>query len=834
MADPPEVALTRPGLGRGEGSVWALFAVAVAVGTTLGGIGLSGIWDPPELQNAEFARRIAHDWLGASELGGPRAEPVITREILGRGELPFFSIALGFRLFGLSTWAGRLPLALWALAGAAALYFGVRRLHSARAAALSVLALCSMPLYFVAARTLLGDVVTMAANAAATMGLCVAVFDQRGGRMRSAALGLALLGLAGGFSSRGLALGVGAPALGVGLAWLALRFASERGARFTDWVGGGALVLGAASAVVGTLVLLRTPDEVFSIWLGATPGPVSPRPSFDLVLRELGHGLFPWSALLLPAFGRTLFEPRHDADLAGQGLSLALCTSALCAVVTQTLQATLFGVQAFAAPATLAAVCALSLHDWDQSGKPSRWFGLSVAALLLLLLIDFRNFPEKGLVPFALGDAVFPARFARPGFAWLAAVSVPLSLALLLLVQEAPTPLAAWPARRRAYKRWPRFLRRSWRGAAWFGLLSLGSACALFELMLLLSDRLLHAPAFEEMSQLSRTLVSVGWLAALGVLLGPLLALLVRDALRAAVALPLRFGARYGLPLGACALCAFALGGSVLGFGYYVSLARELSPKQAFDTFRRTAPKDARLGLLGVGAAAARYQAGTRAEPLRDADEAAAFLLEPGTPRYVALRVNELAGVNAVFRKLAAVRRNVSVFDSRSSEVLLVSKELPPGVADDNPFSRWVSSTPPSPRHPLDVDLGGKLSVLGWDVVDSSGDSLSAIAAGVDYEFCIYYRVEQRVAGNWDTFLHIDGMRRRFNGDHPTLGGHYPFALWLVGDVMVDRYSFRLGPEFSPGSYRVYFGLYSGSRRLEVRRGAHQDDRIEAGSITVK
>ncbi|HET9934691.1 MAG TPA: glycosyltransferase family 39 protein, partial [Polyangiaceae bacterium] len=154
----------------------AVLTVAAALATTLGSVSLAGIWDSPEVAHAEFGRRIAHDLLGASELGGP-GEPALTREALGRGELPFLSIALGFRLFGLSTQAGRVALALWGLAGIAALHWLVRRLGSLRAAWLAALALATSPLYFVQARTMVGDVVGMSANAVAMAGLALAVFD---------------------------------------------------------------------------------------------------------------------------------------------------------------------------------------------------------------------------------------------------------------------------------------------------------------------------------------------------------------------------------------------------------------------------------------------------------------------------------------------------------------------------------------------------------------------------------------------------------------------------------------------------------------------------------
>ncbi|HEX2674335.1 MAG TPA: glycosyltransferase family 39 protein, partial [Polyangiaceae bacterium] len=176
----------------------AWFAVIVLAVSLFAPLSASGVWDPPEREVAEFARRIALNLLGGQGLSLADADnEVPTRSELGRGELPFTSIALGFRLFGLHEWAGRLPLALWALVGLAATYLLVRRLADRRSAWFAVLVLATMPLYFLHARTMLGDIVTMSALALAVSGLALAVFDRHGsaGAARFLALGLGLLGM---------------------------------------------------------------------------------------------------------------------------------------------------------------------------------------------------------------------------------------------------------------------------------------------------------------------------------------------------------------------------------------------------------------------------------------------------------------------------------------------------------------------------------------------------------------------------------------------------------------------------------------------------------------
>ncbi|HET9929626.1 MAG TPA: hypothetical protein VFQ35_03015, partial [Polyangiaceae bacterium] len=593
---------------------------------------------------------------------------------------------------------------------------------------------------------------------------------------------------------------------------------------------GSTLVTGAGLSIAGALVLARTPVDVFSFWLGATTAAVRPQPTFDVVLRDIGHAFFPWSALALPAFAR-LAQARDDGSLARVGLRLTLLTTALTAGVAQTALAPALGLQSFAAPAALAGACALALDELDEPGGVGRWLGLAVAASLTLLLLDFKNFPEKGLVAFGVNDAVFPAAYAEDGFVAFALVALPLALSFVVLAGERRPEPRRGAFVRRSYFQWFRVLRRVWSGTLWFCVLALGSACLGLD-ALIVSSRAFSSSLFASMSQVARALVRAGWLTSLGIVFGPPLVKLVQDGI--ALLLASRVAQRFrSAPRGVVAALAFSAGGVGLSFGYYTALAAELSPKRAFDEYERLGAS-APLGLLGVSAAVARYEAGVTGRSLVDADEAAAFLLADVSRRFIALRANELAGLNAVFRSKVTPRRNLPVLDSHAGEIVLASNRLDASRSSDNPFDRWVTSSPPAPAHPLDVDLGGRLTVLGWDVFDARGARVSALSPSVTYEFAIYYRVDQRVAANWDTFLHIDGFQRRFNGDHPTLGGHYPFALWLPGDFVVDRHEFHLGPEFSRGRYDVYFGLYSGSRRLEVRRGAHQDDRIIAGKLDVK
>jgi hypothetical protein len=261
---------------------------------------------------------------------------------------------------------------------------------------------------------------------------------------------------------------------------------------------------------------------------------------------------------------------------------------------------------------------------------------------------------------------------------------------------------------------------------------------------------------------------------------------------------------------------------------------RRISPQHVFEVYRSRAEANEPLGLVGVDARVARYHAGGRTRELRDLDAALDWLTIPSERRFLAFRSIDLAPLNAGYRALTTPRSNLPVVDSESSEVLLATNRPGPNEPNRNPLAAYVLDRAPVPSRSLDVDLGGKLHVLGWDIQTKARKNVDVVVPNIEYEFVIYFRVDERIGGDWETFIHIDGLQRRYNGDHPTLLGKYPFSFWLVGDFIADRFPIRLEPNFAPGFYDVYFGLYSGTRRLEVRRGRHVEDRIVAGKLEIR
>jgi hypothetical protein len=806
---------------------------------------LSGIWDPFELDNAELARRIAGRALGAPHLV-TEGETLPTLSDLGMGELPFTSMALGFKLLGLSELGGRLPLALWGvLLGLVVFELGAR-LESVRTGLYAVLTLVAMPLFFVQARTMLGDVVTMAAFGLAFAGLTGALAEEGLGA-RAAWLVVAALGLAAGYLSRGLLFGVAAPALGVGGAWLALRSsAPSRRPGGADAVGALALLVGLYASARGVRLFLATqPGDPMPRALGfALLAKPAVEGTFDLPLRQLGHALFPLSAFVPLALGRLLRLPpvveraleggqplaEHASAARSASVLRASLVSALgTALAAHMLVAPRAGGFPFVAVGLLALAAAIAVRDLEDGAPASPGLVVAFAALAFVLYGDVTKEPARMLAAFGVDKPSFPKAFEESSRA-LVKGSVALFVGLTALAwlerdRRVPERLAAWAVGLRSDALGAtRALVTAWDGNVFFGLVVLEAALVGTAGMVFFGRRL----GWKAVSALPDNLANLGvnlwWALPLALALVPLAARLVLDALAAV----LRWS---GLPRGAVALIATLGVGALLSFAYYPALAAQLSPKEAFEVFASKRRPGEPLGLLGVRPRVATYYGASEALALRDASQAYAWLTEGSPRRWLVLRAEDLPRVNSLFRRQAG--RNLPVVDARSSLIFLASSSLE-GGENHNPLGDVVLDEPRFPARRLDHVLEGTLEVLGWEVADASGRVVPEVVPQKKYSLRTYYRVIGPVAGTWKAFLHVDGQGRRHNGDHALLGGRYATSLWQPGDVLVDTYELVLEPNFLPGDYAVYFGLFAGDTRMEVTEGRHHDNRIVAGVLRVR
>ncbi len=123
-----------------------------------------------------------------------------------------------------------------------------------------------------------------------------------------------------------------------------------------------------------------------------------------------------------------------------------------------------------------------------------------------------------------------------------------------------------------------------------------------------------------------------------------------------------------------------------------------------------------------------------------------------------------------------------------------------------------VSTTPPDPSYPLDIEFGdGHVSLVGFDLKSS------VIAPGEAIEFTVYYRSNERLHGAWKPFVHVtnvEGSHRMINADHHPIGGAYPISKWKPGEYITDRLVIALPPTYPESTVEVWTGLFRGKQGL--------------------
>lgn len=818
-----------------------LVAYAIAAVMFFGLLAKSGIWDPYELDAAEYSRRIAIHVFHAQNLELPDALNVMpTLSDLRMGELPFTSMALGFKLFGLRDWTGRLPLAIWAFAGVVALHELLSRLSGRKAALYGAVALATMPIYFMQARTMLGDIVTMSALSMAFSGFTGLLLDRGTSDGKTFQVKLiwfvvAAIGLVSGYLSRGLLIGVAIPTLTAGLTWLALSQGSP-GSPSENLTGIAALFFGFCVTYLGVkLYLDASPTAPILRSLAAVPiAKPGVEVTFDRTIRHIGHAIFPWSAFVPFALGR-LFRPPtgldDEATRRETGLRVALLIGVAIAFAAYAFAAPYTVFVPFAPIALFAGIAAVAIVDFDRGAPPSRSITLATFLLAIVLYRDMTLEPARIFSVFEVEKPAFPKSFEDSAKAFM--VISTLAFASLVGIawfegngERAPSTLRRWYDETvKEAREFVETIASVWNGNLLFGLTVIEAALVGLGAMLFVGTRM----AWTSTQKLSKNFVEIGqnlwWAAPLAIALALLLFVVVRDSFR-------WFFERTRWPRGMGVLAAALVAGAVLSFGYFPALAAQISPKEVLVAYGRLQRSGEPLGLLGVRARSiAYYQRGGEIVPFKDALAAFDWLTASESRRWLIVRAEDLPKLNSMFRK--AKGKNLPVLDARSSQILLVSNDLA-GAPNQNPLRFTVLDDEPNPTVKTDVLFEDQLEMVGWEVRENDGTVVESVVPGRKYHLRTYFRVLKPVTGNWKAFLHIDGFQRRYNGDHNVLDGKYAINLWQPNDVVVDDYVFELEPHFTPGGYSIFLGFFSGDSRFRVTRGSHHDNRVVAGILTVR
>jgi hypothetical protein len=407
------------------------WALAFAVLLCLPRLARFGFWDPWELKLAEQARDVASS--------GHFFDATVGGRYPGTRPLGTILSAIGISIFGAHELGARLPIALCGLAALMAVYWAGTQLLRPRAALLATLALGTMPLFVLEARQLASDA-PLIACLALSLGALGRLAWPPDGRRRLLDIGLALAGLGLGAFAGGALLGFALPVLAMIAALLVgwgLRATDPQAATAVEdgtgplsasgvgpdvpaaaalgpsalrpgarsaWILAG---LGIAALAVVPAALIHLASGKYSFLLGGVPRSNVVH-TFDHLVRELGFGLFPWSAVAIFALARPLIRLDGEGTSTNSRLAFVELYLLLFAgfgfALSSTLNILAGDARYVALPAIALAVGAL-LDEALEGIRPEPVTGLLMATGTMLIARDFFLAPEE-LASVAVNDKV--------------------------------------------------------------------------------------------------------------------------------------------------------------------------------------------------------------------------------------------------------------------------------------------------------------------------------------------------------------------------------------------------------------------------------------------
>jgi hypothetical protein len=146
----------------------------------------------------------------------------------------------------------------------------------------------------------------------------------------------------------------------------------------------------------------------------------------------------------------------------------------------------------------------------------------------------------------------------------------------------------------------------------------------------------------------------------------------------------------------------------------------------------------------------------------------------------------------------------------------------------------WAELPAYTPDHRLNFNLGGKATLIGYDLRGQRASPGQAIT------LTLYWQAVAPMNEDYTVFVHlVEGETGRIitQQDNPPLAGWYPTSLWESGEVVRDPYRLTLPLDTPPGSHRLEVGMYSpdDGSRLPVMdaQGNQVGDRVILAPITV-
>jgi hypothetical protein len=172
--------------------------------------------------------------------------------------------------------------------------------------------------------------------------------------------------------------------------------------------------------------------------------------------------------------------------------------------------------------------------------------------------------------------------------------------------------------------------------------------------------------------------------------------------------------------------------------------------------------------------------------------------------------------------RLGIYRLLAGMYDSDSQEPL--GEGLAIGMVG---LKGAILTSPGEMEHPLGINLGDRVTLLGYDLERREGE----------ITLTLHWQARQEMEEDYTVFIHLlDGGEIVAQGDSQPQGGHYPTSIWDESEVVIDEHHLTTG-ELSPGEYDLWVGIYllESMERLPVidAQGEKTGDGVNLGTIAI-
>lgn len=151
------------------------------------------------------------------------------------------------------------------------------------------------------------------------------------------------------------------------------------------------------------------------------------------------------------------------------------------------------------------------------------------------------------------------------------------------------------------------------------------------------------------------------------------------------------------------------------------------------------------------------------------------------------------------------------------------------------PYTYWFRRYSPPEQvlgieHPLDVDFGGEVRLLGYDLESDAAQQ------GEMARVTLYWQVEQPLERSYSAFVHLDGgsgMETWAASDHLHPGG-IPTCRWHTALYVRDEHTLSLPSDLRPGFYALRTGLYEQKTDHHLPLSGQTGDTLTLQSVLVR